>query len=79
MRASIFLIKERMRSLPLMTFICEELRKEKERQEEMKKVLRSSYNLLNIEVASVSNVESWFFLFHFFTPYIEILNAGSSS
>ena len=36
--------KSSMRSLPLMTFICEELRKEKERQEEMKKVLRSSYN-----------------------------------
>ena len=36
--------KSSMRSLPLMTFICEELRKEKERQEEMKKVLRNSYN-----------------------------------
>lgn len=36
--------KSSMRSLPLMTFIREELRKERERQEEMKQVLRGSYN-----------------------------------
>jgi len=36
--------KTSMRSLPLIPFIREELRKERERQEKMKKVLRSSYN-----------------------------------
>lgn len=36
--------KTSMRSLPLIPFIREELRKERERQEEIKKVLRSSYN-----------------------------------
>lgn len=36
--------KSSMRSLPLIDFIREELRKERERQEEMKRVLRGSYN-----------------------------------
>ena len=52
--------KSSMRSLPLMTFICEELRKEKERQEEMKKVLRGSYNRKYEEYVCVDSMGNLF-------------------